>query len=261
MNDYLQAIVLGAVQGVSEFLPISSDGHLVIAKHLLSWASGRELLSSGLEFEVFLHIGTLFSILVVYAKDLWRQRFNMRQWGLVIVASIPAAIVGLTLKDWFEAAFNAPVMAGYGFLVTAALLAIGHYWERPRFEIQHMPWIAAVIIGCFQAIAPLPGVSRSGSTISGGLLCGLDRISATKFSFLMAIPITAGAILVELKDAWKHGHTSVALGPTLVGITVSFSVGCLALRVLIRLMTQRKLHWFALYCLVLGIATIVIASS
>jgi len=261
MNDYLQAILLGVIQGLAEFLPISSSGHLVIAKHLLGWCGDGEVLSSGKELEVLLHIGTLGSILVVYAGELRQQLFNWRQWALVVVASIPAAVVGLTLEDWFDQAFDTPAIAGFGLLVTAALLVLGQRLEHGKYDLKSLPWVSAVVIGCFQAVALVPGISRSGSTISGGLLTGVDRVSATRFSFLLAIPVTAGAIVLTLKHAVEHGGLDKAGGPEIVGIAVSFVVGWLSLRLLIRLMTQRKLHWFAGYCLALGLATIVVAEA
>jgi len=260
MNDYLQAIILGVVQGISEFLPISSDGHLVITKHFLSWCAGRELLSQGNEFEVLLHLGTLAAILVVYANDLRQRWLDVRLWSQVALATVPAVIVGLTLEDWFDAVFDEVVWAGYGLLVTALLLWVGQRWEKEQYDLKSLPWLSAAIIGCFQALALLPGVSRSGCTISSGLLMGVDRLSATQFSFFMAIPVTAGAIALKMQRAIEHGGTAVPLGPTLVGIAISFFVGCVALRVLIRLMTQRKLHWFAAYCVVMGLVTIAVTS-
>jgi undecaprenyl-diphosphatase len=261
MNAYLQAIILGVVQGVSEFMPISSDGHLVIVKHLLSWLGGGAVLSEGKEFEVLLHIGTLASILAVYAPDIRRELWNFRLWGLVVLATIPAIVVGLTLEDYFDRAFSAPVMAGYGLLVTATLLLVGQRFEAEKYDLQTLPWMSAGIVGLFQALALLPGVSRSGCTISGGLLTGVDRVSATRFSFFMAIPVTAGAIALTVKRAIENGGTSVPIGPVLVGIAISFLVGWLSLRVLIRLMTQRRLHWFAAYCVVLGLITIAVTSG
>lgn len=261
MNDYLQAIILGVVQGISEFLPISSDGHLVIVKNVLGWCTGRDVLSKGNEFEVLLHLGTFASILTVYAHDLRQRLFDARLWGLVVLATIPAVVVGLSLEDWFDAVFDDVVWAGMGLLVTAALLWLGQRWESPKYDLQTLPWLSAAIIGCFQALALLPGLSRSGSTISSGLLLGADRISATQFSFFMAIPVTAGAIALKSMRAIQHGGTSVPLGATAVGIIVSFVVGCVALRLLIRLMTQRRLHWFAGYCLLLGLATIAASTA
>jgi undecaprenyl-diphosphatase len=259
MNEYLQAVILGVVQGISEFLPISSDGHLVIVKNVLGWCTGRDVLSQGNEFEVLLHLGTFASILAVYAHDLRQRLWDVRLWGLVALATVPAVVIGLTLEDWFDAVFDDVAWAGYGLLATAALLWMGQRWEHAKYDLHTLPWHSAAIIGCFQALALLPGLSRSGSTISSGLMLGVDRIAATRFSFFMAIPVTAGAIALKSLHALRDGGTSVPLGATALGIVVSFLVGCAALKALIRLMTQRKLHWFAGYCLVMGLATIVAA--
>uniref|UniRef100_A0A7C4LL13 Undecaprenyl-diphosphatase n=1 Tax=Schlesneria paludicola TaxID=360056 RepID=A0A7C4LL13_9PLAN len=257
MNDYAQVIILGLVQGIAEFLPISSSGHLVLTKHVLSWWTGREVLSPGKDLEVLLHLGTLVAILVVYARDLRRQMLQARQWGLLLVASLPAAVAGLTLEEWFDRVFDAPVLAGYGLLVTATLLSAAHHCREGRCELHQLSWLQAAVIGCFQAVALVPGISRSGSTIAGGLLTGVDRVAATQFSFLMAIPITAGAILLSLKHIAVGGLT-VSAGPAAVGVIVSFLAGWLSLKALIRVMTQRRLPWFAGYCAVLGLVTIAV---
>lgn len=219
MDAYLQAIVLGVVQGISEFLPISSDGHLVIAKHVLGQAFGAKI-TSGMEMEVMLHLGTLAAIMVCYARELWDLRKDPRLCALIVMATIPAAVVGLTLKDWFERMFDSPLAAGVGLLITAALLMTGHRLERGGHTEKTLPWPAVLLIGCFQALALLPGVSRSGSTIVCGLLTGLDRVSATRFSFLLAVPVTGGAIVLTLKDILEEQHAAVPFGPMAIGIVV-----------------------------------------
>lgn len=257
MDEFWQVVVLGIVQGAAEFLPISSSGHLVLVKHALSWWTGREVLSSGKDLEVLLHLGTLAAIVVVYAHDLRRELFNQRQWGLVLLASLPAAAVGLTFEDWIDRTFNSPVTAGYGLLVTACLLSAAQRQQEGQRDLAQLGWWQAFVIGCFQALALLPGISRSGSTIAGGLLTGLERVSATRFSFLMALPVTAGAIGLSLKHVGAHG-LSVSAASAATGVMVSFFVGWISLRVLIRLMTQRRLYWFAGYCAVLGLITLVV---
>lgn len=259
MGEYLQLILLGIVQGIAEFLPISSSGHLVLTEQLLS-AWGGEPLAEGKTVEVMLHVGTLAAIVVVYFHDLLLMLRQPRSIALIIVATIPAAVVGLTLKDWFETAFDSPVVVGFGLLVTAALLLLGQKLERASVNDAAMPWLTGVIIGCFQALALVPGISRSGSTIAGGLLTGVDRLGATRFSFLLAIPVTSGAVILTAKDAWEMGDTSVAVAPLLLGMLVSFVTGWLTLKWLIRLISQRKLHWFALYCAVVGVTTLVVCT-
>lgn len=255
MSDYVSVIVLGLVQGISEFLPISSDGHLVIAAQILNWFFGHDV-AAGKDVEVLLHLGTLGSIVVVYARDIWQSRRDLRLWGLIALATIPAVIVGLTLEDWFDQVFDSALAAGFGLLITAALLGLGQALERGGYSEKTLPWPAMVLIGCFQALALLPGVSRSGCTIVAGLLTGMDRISATRLSFLLALPVTAGAIGLTGLRLLQKGTLPVAGGPLLAGVAVSFLVGCVALQGLIRLVTQRRLHWFAMYCAIAGLVTI-----
>lgn len=260
MNEYVQVLILGVIQGIAEFLPISSSGHLVLTGILLEHFTGMRL-STGKELEVLLHLGTLGAILLFYFDDLWRILFQPRIIAVLIVATIPAAIIGLTLEDWFDRAFDSPMVVGFGLLMTAFLLLVGQKFETSRYDNENFPWIVAVVIGCFQAAALLPGISRSGSTISGGLLTGVNRITATRYSFLLAIPITAGAILITCKRILEDGSSLSSPGPVLVGIAVSFIVGLLTLRWLVRLISQRKLHWFAGYCAVVGLATLIITAA
>jgi len=258
MNEYLQAIVLGIVQGISEFLPISSDGHLVVAEQVLGKTFGAGI-AAGKDFEVVLHLGTLAAIVLVYLRELWSLRRDVRLCVLIVLATIPAAVVGLTLEDWFDQMFDSPLAAGFGFLVTAGMLMMGHIMDRGGHTEKTLPWPAMLLIGCFQALALLPGVSRSGSTIAGGLLTGMDRISATRFSFVLAVPVTAGAISLTVKHLVEGDHPALPWGPTAVGIVVSFVVGWLVLNGMIRLVQQRRLPWFAAYCVAIGLVTIALS--
>lgn len=262
MDEYLQAIVLGIVQGISEFLPISSDGHLVIAQRVLDHLTGKQL-GEGKDLVVMLHLGTLAAIVLVYARELWALRKDTRLCALIVLATIPAAVVGLTLEDWFDRVFNSSLVAGIGLLVTSALLMVGHLMDRGSETEKTLPWLAMFLIGCFQALALLPGVSRSGSTIAAGLLTGMDRVSATRFSFVLAVPVTAGAIALTVKNLIEGDpkHAMPPLGPMIVGIIVSFIVGWLVLNGMIRLVQQRRLPWFAAYCVCIGVVTIVLSLS
>jgi undecaprenyl-diphosphatase len=257
MSEWMQVVILGIVQGIGEFLPISSSGHLVLTEQLLGSMTAGSSIAKGKDVEVLLHLGTLASILVVYFRDLLQIAREPRTIALLILATLPAAIIGLTLEDWFELAFDAPIIAGFGLLITAALLTIGQKFESARYQGIQLPWHVGFIIGCFQAVALVPGISRSGSTISGGLLTGVDRLSATRFSFLLAIPVTGGAVLLTLIRMLKtDAPLPCAVSTLLIGIAVSFLVGLLTLRWLIRLISQRKLHWFAIYCTIVGLVTI-----
>lgn len=262
--EYVEAVILGAVQGVAEFLPISSSGHLVILGELIQRATGREVdAESNLRMNVALHVGTLLSIFWVYRQDLWELRKRFRILLAIIVATLPLVVIGLSpLKDYLEAGFNTPLIAGCCLLVTAGLLASAHRWESNRLTLEELSPGRAGLIGLFQAMALFPGVSRSGSTISGGLLLGFRRDVAANFSFFIAIPAITGAAVLTLKDALTEpaavpNADGYGWGPILLGTIVSFVVGLLALKWLLRLISQRRLHWFAWYCATVGVLTIV----
>ncbi|MDA0832536.1 MAG: undecaprenyl-diphosphate phosphatase [Planctomycetota bacterium] len=262
MSDpYIDAIILGIVQGIAEFLPISSSGHLVIVETLLGMKAEANLL-----LDVMLHVGTLGSILVVYRNDIFALRHQPRLITAIIAGTVPAVIIGLSLKDFFERAFSSPLLVGICLLVTAALLLVGQRVEKTQRQLKTLDIKRAIGIGLFQAFAILPGISRSGSTIAGGMVLGLDRISAATFSFLLAIPVIGGAAVLTLKDVFEStavttsgsvAQTPIPWGPILTGTLVSFIVGWMSLRTLLRLITQRRLHWFAAYCTCAGLAVIV----
>ena len=257
MSEFWLAIVLGVVQGVAEFLPISSDGHLIIFKALLerlTGTAGPELES--LEMVVALHIGSLFTITLVFWRELLALRHQPRLCALIVLATIPVVVVGLCFKKQFELLFNRPIAAGCGLLVTAGFLLLGQKLERCRDTLQTLKPYQALVVGLFQAIAPLPGVSRSGSTIAGGLLSGLTRDTAAQFSFLIAVPAIGGATVLYVKEWIEAGKSQYAPSSLIAGALVSFVVGIFALRWLIKVISRRRLHWFAFYCLAAGLATI-----
>lgn len=258
MNETVYILILAVLQGIAEFLPISSSGHLVIGKALLqSWWPDAVSTSGGMQLEVALHVGTLGSIFVVYFKNLWNLH---RDWALclrIILASIPAGVAGILFKKQLEPLFESPIVAGAGLLVTAAFLRLGERLHQEKYTEHDLPWRSAFVIGCFQMVAIVPGISRSGSTIAGGLLMQMQRASATTFSFLMAVVAIGGAALLELKDLVLDGEPlAYSPGPLLLGGGVSFVVGILALRLLMIAVVQGRLRWFAYYCLVVGLSTL-----
>lgn len=256
--DILEAVILGIVQGIGEFLPISSSGHLVIADELLELVTGvQKKNEEKLLLNVVLHAGTLGSILVVYWKEIWELRVQPRVCVMLFLASIPAAFLGFTMKDTFEQFFATPLIAGVALFGTAGLLMLGQRLEKSELNYEDLPLRHSFLIGLFQAGALIPGISRSGSTIAGGLMLGLQRKSAAAFSFLMAIPVIGGAVLVELKDI-STGETVVGSPVALiVGGVVSFAVGLACLRWMVSLIAKGKLHWFAYYCVAVGTVTVV----
>ena len=257
--DYVYAAILGAVQGVAEFLPISSSGHLVIAQALLSAMAVAELpaWSKGATMNVALHFGTLLSIAVVYFRDLLAALKKPRLLLLIVIASVPVGVIGVLFKDQIEASFENPMAAGCLLLVTALFLLTAKRLQSGRLTMEQMPTWVAIVIGVFQAIAILPGISRAGSTIAAGLSCGLKRADAAKFSFFIAVPAIGGATLLKLLDLIRGKEAvDIAWQPMMLGTVISFVVGVLCLRWLIRLLVADRLHWFAIYCLIVGSLTI-----
>lgn len=264
-HELWEAIILGVVQGVTEFLPISSDGHLVIAQAAMKSFG----LSSGsdrdhLHFDVVLHFGTLLAIILVFWRDLAALTSHPRRMLLIVVASIPAALVGFTIKSRVEESFTQPLVAGVGLLVTSLFLFLGYRagsvllrLNRPLRSIDGITTADALVIGGAQALAILPGVSRSGSTISTSVLLGVSRESAAVFSFLMAVPVIGGAILLVTKDILEGEGNIGRWDAAALGTVVSFLVGVVALKWLLRILSRGGLLGFAMYCLVMGTAVIV----
>lgn len=256
--EILHAIILGIVQGIGEFLPISSSGHLVIVGELLDQSDGTDHNdASNLLMNVVLHTGTLFSILIVYRKELFQLRLQPRVCLLIILASIPAGLLGILAKDFFAEVFATPLIAGVALFVTAGLLVAGHKLERNELNYDQLTPGKVLVIGLFQAGALVPGISRSGSTIAGGLALGLKREAAAAFSFLMAVPVIGGAALLEMKDVISGEITVDNPIALLAGGVTAFVVGLLTLKWLVSLINKGRLYLFAYYCVWAGTATIV----
>lgn len=274
VSEIIQAIVLGIVQGITEFMPISSDGHLVIIPWLLGWPD------QSLLFDTVLHWGTLISILTVFWRDLWTIFVatlksiasrsladpNARLGWLIVVGSIPAIVFGLLLKDFFEQLSTSPLAAGIFLLVTAALLAGSELIaqrRQPTGEIENMSWGQTILIGFAQVAALAPGLSRSGSTIATGLATGIRRQAAARFSFLLGTPAFLGAALLLLVNALGEDPAKVQaeLPMMVVGAVVSAIVGYLVIRWLLAYLRRHSLYLFAVYCLVVGLLVIVLYLS
>lgn len=258
--DTLQAIVLGIVQGITEFLPVSSSGHLQIAKELL----GVEI-EENLTFDVTLHAATVLSTIAVLWNEvrrliggLFSRRFNAEQAYVlkIVLSMIPIGIVGFTLKDRIDAMLGAPwilLVVGAMLLLTAALLAFATY-ARPR-QKETISYRDAFIIGIAQACAAMPGLSRSGTTIATGLLLGNRKAEVAQFSFLMVLAPILGETLLEIVSGKLTA--GVAAGPLLAGFAAAFATGCLACRFMIGIVRRGRLIWFALYCAAAGTVSII----
>jgi undecaprenyl-diphosphatase len=255
--NWWQAAVLGLVQGLTEFLPVSSSGHLVLAERLAG------VHTPGVFVEVALHVATLGSVLVVYgrrivelARGLLTGEGDHRGYvWLLVLATVPAGLVGVLLNDVIEAAFDSLVAVGAAFLLTGIIL-----WSTRRLAgTREAPTTRSAIgIGLMQALAILPGVSRSGSTVAAGLWSGLTPQRAAEFSFLMAVPTIAGAALLEAKDAVANAG-AVGVGSLAVGFVVAFVSGIWAIRLLVALLRRGHFYAFAPYCWVVGVLTLLLA--
>ncbi len=275
--DTLQALILGVVQGLAEYLPISSSGHLEIMKDLL----GLDMTGAdSLEFDLMLHVATVLSTIVVLWKEfvpLCQSFFTLKNDSntiyvlKILVSCIPVAIVGFCFKDWIESLFESNLLiVGICLCVTAALLAFSYFFRTSpltahSYKPRDITWLDAIVIGCAQAVAVLPGLSRSGTTIATGVLIGDKREKVAQFSFFMVIIPILGEGLLDLKDmlmpAVEATETaaSAAVGfvPLIVGFVASFIVGCLACKWMLEIVKKGKLVWFAIYCVIVGALCII----
>ena len=250
MLSFVESMILGVVQGLTEWLPISSSGHLALVQQLFGW-------HPPLLFHVLLHVGTLFVVAAFLRKDIkavlqafGRRDFKSEEGRLgvfVAVGSVPTAAIGIVFKDPFESFFDNLLVVGLGLLATGVLLAISQRKENKKA----LGYLDALLVGTAQGIAIIPGVSRSGATISTGLLRGVDRETVFKFSFLLFIPAVLGATVVESSD-FSLLASSADVASVAVGVTLSMVVGFLSLKAMQRIIVRQKLHWFAPYCLMVG---------
>lgn len=251
----LQALVLGMVQGLTEFLPVSSSGHLVIFQHLFGLQGGV------LSFDVLLHIGTLGAVFVAFWEDILailKKPFSKLTY-LIIVGCIPAGLMGFFLQPMFEKAFESLLVVGIGLLITGLVLKGSELVAEKSLnmkEVRETSYMDALFIGLLQGIAIVPGISRSGSTIAGGLLAGLDRTFAARYSFLVSIPVILGAGLVQLKDLSPSEFTGMSIIPYIVGPLTAAIFGFFAIKIVMKLVSNGRLSIFSYYCWIVGAATI-----
>ncbi len=264
----LDAIILGIIQGLTEFLPVSSSGHLILGKELLNVSQ------EGIFFEIVVHLGTLFAVLTAFWKDivwLWHaclrfvtpakasapltadDDYAMKYVAYLLWATLPAVLVGLFLKDYVEEAFASPLLAAYMLLVTGFILLL----SRAGLEAKgRMTLRKSVAVGIAQAFAILPGISRSGSTISLGMLLGIEREEAARFSFLMAIPAIGGAFVLQLKDVIGEPMSGAYITVLVLGFVASYLSGFVAIRFLMSIVRRGRFDYFAWYCFAVGLTGI-----
>lgn len=257
--DIIESIVLGVIQGLTEFLPVSSSGHLELAKVILG---DNSLPEESLAFTVVLHFATALSTLVIFRKEvieifkgLFQFKWNDQTlFSLKIIASmIPAVIVGLLFEEQLESFFGGKILlVGAMLLVTAILLLLA---DRAKRTDRKVSFANAVIIGVSQAIAMLPGISRSGATISTSVLLGVDRTKAARFSFLMVVPLIIGKVAKDLIGG-EINFSSTEIAPLAAGFIAAFVSGLLACTWMISLVKKSKLSYFAIYCAIVGVAAI-----
>ncbi len=270
--SWLEALILGVIQGLTEFLPVSSSGHLTILSNLFGLEG-----ESNLTMIVALHVATVLSTLTILWKEvvwIFKDLFSRQSWksysGLnegtkfainILISMIPVAIVGFCFKDKVEEIFGSGLLiVGIMLLVTAALLAFSYY-AKPR-QRENISPLHAFIIGVGQAVAVMPGLSRSGTTIATGLLLGNKKEKIAQFSFLMVIPPVLGEALLDTLDIAEQGFTVAMDGISAISLAVgfiaAFITGCLACKWMINIVKKGKLIWFAIYCVIVGILAIIL---
>ncbi|MBU4487007.1 MAG: undecaprenyl-diphosphate phosphatase [Candidatus Delongbacteria bacterium] len=269
MVEAIQAIILGLFQGLTEFLPVSSSGHLAILHKVLGFET-----ESNLFFDVILHLGTLIAVVLFYRnsiidiikggmfgiksilskkgiKESFFSSADSKLFSLIIIGSIPTAIIGLTFKDFFEGLADNLLYVGLALLTTAVLLVLFELKKKSFKKINEMSAADSIIIGIVQGIAIIPGISRSGSTISTAKLLGIDKETAAQFSFLLSLPAISGAFLLSMKDAIKEGF--VYEHYILLGFITAVITGYFSLKLLIWMIKKSNMYFFAIYCLILAV--------
>ncbi len=245
-------VILGIVQGITEWLPISSSGHLVILQELFR-------VDVGLLFDLVLHLGTLLAVIIYFRKEIYNiilsvVRFDFKSDGgrlflFILIGSVPAGVVGFLFNDFVEKLFSSLFVVGIALIITGIFLFVCERWSKER----KLNFFDSVLIGIAQAVAIIPGISRSGSTIGTGMLLGVKKEDAAKFSFLLSIPAILGGNIYEFL---KGGAGSFEIAPLLIGFLTAFVFGYLSLGFLMRLIRQKKFHYFSYYCIALGLVVL-----
>ena len=268
--DIFQAIIIGLVQGLTEFLPVSSSAHLIFAQQALGVSD------VGLAFDVLMHVGTLVAVIVYFFNDIVnmikgfllslvdlkngnfmgeikKDPYKKLAW-LTILATIPVGVVGVLFNDMIESMFQGLTIPAFLLLVTGCLLYVSQRMNSGRIDVRNVTIKEALIMGCGQALAVLPGLSRSGTTIAAGLFAGLDKEFAAKFSFILSIPAILGAAVFQLKDL---SGGNIEIGACIAGFVVAVISGYLAISVLLKIVREKSLDIFAYYCWIVGLIVLI----
>lgn len=249
--SYLDAVILGLIQGLTEFLPVSSSGHLVLAKHILKTTI------PGVSYELIVHMGTLMSVIIYFRRriiGLLMSIFNpsrmddRKMLSYLVLGTVPAVIVGPLFRDFIKSSFHSPIVTSIFLMITGAVLLLTTFAPRKEKKIG---WLNAIIVGIGQALAIFPGISRSGTSISFGLFAGVKPIAAAEFSFLLSIPVIIGAIIFESEDLMRI--ETELLGQYFTGAIISFLSGLLTVYILLDIVRKGKFKYFGIYCIVVGL--------
>lgn len=260
---FWEAIILGLVQGLTEFLPISSTAHIIIASHLL------DLSFPGLVMEIFLHIASALAVIIYFRADLWRVLFGSLYYAryrsphyrshffmslYLLTATVITGVIGLTIKGTAGEWIRSPNLMGAGLLITAFfLVALERFHRYGSREESSISWLDAILVGIGQAVAVLPGISRSGSTLITALYLGLERETAVRFSFLLAIPVILGSSILSLRHFADGGFSDIGIAPLAAAFVVSFLTSIVGIIWLINFLKKSRLIYFAIYCFLLGL--------
>jgi len=255
-----EAFILGTIQGLTEFLPVSSSGHLVIFQKIFN------IQEPPIFFDTLIHFATLLAVVFYLRKEIFliiknlKEREGQKIIAFLVIATLPAVVCGFLLKDKIDEIFNSLDLLIITFLITAIILALTKFFERGQKSMEKIGWLNSLFIGLFQTLAILPGISRSGSTISAGLFIGLKREDAFKFSFLLSIPVILGAMTLQIFDFKQVGPSGNFL-PNVIGFITAAFFGFLSLKLLKRVTVEGKLYYFAIYCLFLVVIILFLGDS
>lgn len=253
----IQAVILGLIQGLTEFLPVSSSGHLALAQTMFGITEGAK------SFTILLHVGTLVAVFLVYWPDIWEliKKPFQRTTYLLIAGTIPTVIIALLFGDLIDELFAGGKLLGFCFIITGLVLLYADHKAPGRKKVKNMSYFDALVVGTLQGIAICPAISRSGMTITGSLSRGLNRENAAKFSFLLSIPAILGGMVLELKDVFFAEAPAVTetigVAPMAVGFVVAAVSGYLAMRFMVDLIKKGKLRYFSYYVFALGALVLV----